>query len=512
MILLIEPISKRIGMYVPAYPLSLIEVAAFVKSRLPRVDIRIISMPMDYGLPLSKEGRDVIYRELLEDVSEMKPHGIGISCTAISQAEEVIHVCELIKARDPDIFIFLGGYFPTLYYEEIFSRTGAVDLIVAGEGEVPALRIIELLENGEDPRRHDIPRLVWTEERQLRITGKGEGFDLNMKTCLDLSLLRHPRAYDSIPYAFSRGCSYRCNFCMESYIRSTRKEVPISIVEKDLTNLSRQSNARTLLVSDALFQSFHLLPLLRSIGFQVIFETRCDVLSPSVFSESADVCAAFALGFESASYSTLKRMNKVKNRAHYGHYLTNALDIFKEAAKREIPIMVFMVAGYPGDTEDDLRESLLFAREISKHSGPGGHVFKIGECHVYPKTRLYDLARSLPDVVFDDDGVFGQNVVRRPSKDLAFETVLTYMREIFSLSNQTPRLQKTLLTIMPFFRLPVEALKDESIPGKCYRNGNRDILSVHKESLSLFKALIPELTRKYRHLMSEQRKTRSLDF
>ena len=114
MILLIEPISKRIGMYVPAYPLSLIEVAAFVKSRLPRVDIRIISMPMDYGLPLSKEGRDVIYRELLEDVSEMKPHGIGISCTAISQAEEVIHVCELIKARDPDIFIFLGGYFPTL--------------------------------------------------------------------------------------------------------------------------------------------------------------------------------------------------------------------------------------------------------------------------------------------------------------------------------------------------------------------------------------------------------------
>jgi hypothetical protein len=124
----------------------------------------------------------------------------------------------------------------------------------------------------------------------------------------------------------------------------------------------------------------------------------------------------------------------------------------------------------------------------------------------------YDITRSLPDVVFDNDGVFGQNVVRRPSKDLAFETVLAYMREVFSLSNQTPRLQEILLTIMPFFRLPVTALKDESIPERCYRNGNRDILSVHKKSLSSFKVLIPELTRKYRHLMSEQRKTRSLDF
>ena len=512
MILLIEPISRNIGMYVPAYPLPLIEIGAFAKTRLPEVDIRIISIPMDYGLPLSRAGRDAIYRELLEDISEMKPRGIGISCTAISQAEEAIHVCDLIKACDPHIFLFLGGYFPTLYYKEIFSRTEAVDLIVTGEGEVPALQIMELLENGEDPRQDHIPRLVWKEDGQIRITREGERFDLNMKACLDLSLLKYPRAYDIMLYAFSRGCAYGCNFCMERYIRPSRKEVPIDILEKDLPNLLRQNNARTLLVSDALFQSFDLFPLLRSLGIKVVFETRCDVLTPSTFAEIADVCAALAIGFESASYSTLKRMNKARDRSQYEYYMANTLAIFKEAAKREIPIMIFMIAGYPGDTEEDLRETLLFAREVSKHSGPGGHVFKIGECHVYPRTRLYDITRSLPDVVFDDDGVFGQNVVRRPSKDLAFETVLAYMREVFRLSNQTPTLQKTLLTIMPFFRLPVTALKDESIPERCYRNGNRDILSVHRESLSSFKALIPELTRKYRHLMSEQRKTRSFDF
>jgi pyruvate-formate lyase-activating enzyme len=498
-------------MYVPAYSLPLVEIAAFVKSKLPKVDIRIISMPMDYGLPLSREGRDKIYQELLEDISEMKPRGIGISCTAVSQAEEVINLCNLIKIHDPDIFIFLGGYFPTLYYEEILARTSAVDLIVMGDGELPALRIIELLEDGENPRKEHIPRLVWKEDGQIRITNRGERFDLNMKACPDLSLLAHPRAYDIALYSFSRGCSFACNFCMESYIRPSRREVPANIVQRDLTALSRQSQARTLLISDALFQSFHLLPFLRSLDFQVIFETRCDVLTPSIFSEVTDVCAALAIGFESASYNTLRRMNKVRDRSHYERYMTSALAIFKEAARREIPVMFFVIAGYPGDTEDDLEETLRFARDISQHSGPGGHVFKIGECQVYPKTRLHDFARSLPDVVFDDDGVFGQNVVRQPSRNLKFETVLSYMKEIFGLSNQTPRLQETLLTLMPFFRLPVVALRDESIPARYYRSSDRDIFVVHGGNLSSVKSLIPELSQKYRHLMAEQRKTRNLN-
>ena len=144
MILFIEPISKNIGMYVPGYPLSIMEVASFVKSNMPEAEIEIISLPGDYGLPLTQEGKEQIYREFLTEISEIKPKGVGISCTAIAQAEETMYLCERIKEYDPSIFIFLGGYVPTIYYEEILSRTSAVDLIVIGEGEIPALKIIEL--------------------------------------------------------------------------------------------------------------------------------------------------------------------------------------------------------------------------------------------------------------------------------------------------------------------------------------------------------------------------------
>ena len=296
---------------------------------------------------------------------------------------------------------------------------------------------------------------------------------------------------------------------MEEFIRPYRKKVPLEIIRQDLKNLLHHINAHTLLVSDALFKSFDIFPLLRSLGLKVNFETRCDVLNPSIISQIADIGGALALGFESASYNTLKRMNKVRDRSHYEKYISNTLAIFKAAASNEIPLMIFMIAGYPGDTEEDLSESLAFAKTLSKNSGPGGHIFKIGECRVYPKTKIYDLAVSLPDVVFDD-GVFGQNVVRSPSKNLNFETVLDYIHQIFNLSNYTPKLYQALLNIMPFFRFTAPALRDKIIPDSCFMDDQRSIFNVHRESLSTFKKLAPELTKKYKRLMSGKRSSRDL--
>jgi pyruvate-formate lyase-activating enzyme len=497
-------------MYVPAYPLPLVEIASFVKFNMPGVEIGIISIPVDYGLPLTQGGKEQIYQELLRDISEIKPKGIGISCTAIAQAEEVIHLCELIKEYYPNIFVFLGGYFPTMYYAEIFSRTSAVDVIVIGEGEVPALRIIECLEKGKNPINEDIPNLAWKKDDQVNLGKKGERFDLSKKALLNLGLLRYPRAYDILLYAFSRGCPYQCNFCMEESVRPIRKEVPFEIVRKDLENLSLRSNTHTLLISDALFKSFDLFPLFRSLGMKVNFETRCDVLDSSVIRQIADVCGILAFGFESASYNTLRRMNKVRDRSHYQKYISNMRAIFNGAVQCEIPIMIFMIAGYPGDTEEDLEESLIFAKELSKNGGPGGHVFKIGECRAYPKTKLYNLALSAPDVFFDDDGVFGQNVVRQPSKNLDFETIVAYMKEVFDLSNNTSKLQKNLLNIMPFFRLPAHAFRDHMIPDTCFSGNNREIFDVKGESLSTFREFVPRLNEKYRKWMSGQRSTRDL--
>jgi len=510
LILFIEPISKNIDMYVPAYPLPILEIASYIKTNLPEIKIEIVSIPVDYGLPLTKEGKEKIYRQLLKDIPQIKPRGVGISCTAIAQAEEVIRLCELIKAQDPDIFVFIGGYFPTIYYEEIFSRTSAIDLIVVGEGEGATLKIAQFLERGKNPIGEDIPNVVWRRNGKIQATKRSPKFDLSKKAHINLELLRHPKDYDILPYAFSRGCSFHCNFCMEEFIRPIRQEVPLKTIREDLTQLAHHSNAHTLLISDPLFKSFDLFPLIQSLGLKINFETRCDILDPAIIPQIKDVCGVLALGFESASYDTLRRMNKVRDRSHYQKYISNTISIFQKAIENEIPLMVFMIAGYPGDTENDLRDSLDFVRALSGNNAPGGYVFKIGECRVYPKTKIYDLALSLPDVIFDNDGVFGQNVVKQSSKNLSFKTILGYIEEIFNLSHLTPKLQAAIMNIMPFFRLPGEALRDAIIPDICYQGDNRDILNVQGPALGKFREFIPTLTKKYKKEMSGQRSMRSL--
>jgi radical SAM superfamily enzyme YgiQ (UPF0313 family) len=201
-------------------------------------------------------------------------------------------------------------------------------------------------------------------------------------------------------------------------------------------------------------------------------------------------------------------VKKVKDKVLYEKYISKTMAIFKEAAKNEIPIMVFMIAGYPGDTEQDFQESLAFAIKISKNKGPGGHIFKIGECRVYPKTKIYDLALSLPDAVFDGGGVFRQNIIQQPSKYLDLDTLLYYMREIYNLSNFTSILQSSLLNIMPSFRLPANALKDDLIPETRFKGNGGEIFSIQSESLKAFRPLAPILKDRYTNLMSKQRSMR----
>ena len=510
MILLIEPVSTNIDMFIPAYPLPLLEIASFVKARLKDVKIEIRSLATDYGIPLNKAGKALVYKNLADDIVRLNPKGVGISCTAIAQAEETLQLCEAIRTWAPDTFIFIGGYFPSIYYEEVLSRSTNIDVIIIGEGEEPALRIIDCLEKNQNPLSDDISGLAWRDGEQIHLSAPSQRFNLRQKALLNLGLLAHPQDYQVLPYSFSRGCPHRCSFCMEDVLRPQRRRVPSTIIESDLQNMETWSSVHTLLISDALFKSFEFFPLLRRLQKKVNFETRCDALDPNLLDQFADVCGILALGLESASYSSLRRMNKIRDRAHYQRYLAQAEAIFTRAVANKIPIMVFMIAGYPGDREQDLQESLAFVKKLSRVKGDGGYIFKIGETRVYPKTRIYDWALQEPGVFVEKMSAFGESVVRRPSRHLAFDTVELYMQEIFSRSHATSMLNERLGNLMPFFRLPIEAMNDTNIPANCYMDRRRSVIIAKGKRLDTFRKHLPNLKEKYKTGRAGQRSTRTL--
>jgi hypothetical protein len=84
------------------------------------------------------------------------------------------------------------------------------------------------------------------------------------------------------------------------------------------------------------------------------------------------------------------------------------------------------------------------------------------------------------------------------------------VRDIFNLSRYTPKLLEAISNMMPFFRLPARALKDDMIPDTCFRDEDRGMFNLHGESLSDFRELVPRLTEKHKKWMSGQRSTRNL--
>ncbi len=86
------------------------------------------------------------------------------------------------------------------------------------------------------------------------------------------------------------------------------------------------------------------------------------------------------------------------------------------------------------------------------------------------------------------------------------------MTEISALANNTPKMQRTVLNMMPFFRLPAHALSDEMIPDVCFGDSSREIFDVQGESLAAFRKLVPGLTKKYKKWISAQRSDRTLQF
>jgi len=509
-LVLIEPLSSNIGMFVPAYPLACLEIASFVQHRWPEVPVHVISMPLDYGVALDREGKADITNRLLTDLDRLKPMGVGISCSAIAQAEQAMDLAARIKAAMPQTAVFMGGYFPTLYFTEVLNRCPALDWVVCGEGEQVASDIVGCLISGKDPRTAGVANLAWQHREALCQTPRRPRFDLRAKARLNPGLMLHGTCCHILPYAFSRGCSFRCHFCMEDHIRPHRQEVPQDLVWADLQTLLNAMPITTILASDALFQSFHLLPGLRDKGVKIHFETRCDAMDPERVAALGEVCGLLALGLESASMDTLRRMNKIKDRDHGQRYLKGAEAIFTKAARAGVPTAVFMIAGYPGDTAADLDQSLSFVRRLAAVGGPAGHVFKVGECHVYPRTKTEALARSLPGVIYDDDGVLGHNVVRQPSAGLNFDALLGYMDAVFGMSRLAPALQGELATVMPFFRLPVAALSDPMVPAACYHDERRRVLRTDGPALALFARTVPALRAKYRPQAAKDRGHRRL--
>ncbi|HYY41414.1 MAG TPA: cobalamin-dependent protein, partial [Pyrinomonadaceae bacterium] len=154
-----------------------------------------------------------LYERAALDLLAARPDAVGFTALGCSFLF-ALNVAALLKRREPDLPILLGGPHATMLHRQILERFPQFDVIVRHEADeiFPAV-----LANLAARRFQDIPGLSWRGAR-------AQGLHFNEGKPIVHELDRLPRLnYDHYPVAelglellrieAGRGCPFMCTFC-----------------------------------------------------------------------------------------------------------------------------------------------------------------------------------------------------------------------------------------------------------------------------------------------------------
>jgi anaerobic magnesium-protoporphyrin IX monomethyl ester cyclase len=172
-------------------------------------------------------------------------HIVAFSCY-IWNITQTLAVARAIKKINPGVKILLGGPEVSYEYNDIIARD-EVDYIIVGEGEIPFSGFLNAY-----PDVEQVPNLVHKVNGEVRFFPKQVMFDLENYKGINPYINDTPEAlYNKVCYVeTSRGCPYKCEFCLASLDNKVRY-LPLDDIKNNLAYL--MEHGRTIKFLDRTF-------------------------------------------------------------------------------------------------------------------------------------------------------------------------------------------------------------------------------------------------------------------
>lgn len=375
-------------------PLGLCNLAAVV--RKAGIEVSIIDAP----------AAELGIKETFEMVREFDPDLIGITAVTIS-INNAARLAQYIKERNPQCTIVLGGPHVTAALKETLTRFPQFDFAVIGEGEDTLLEIVA----GSTKNRNveKIPGIAFRRNGDIVFSTPRpfiENLDKLPLPSWDL-LPDFPKAYSqsamrshrfpSASLITSRGCYGKCTFCDTACfgrrIRNHSAEYVIAMIK----NLIDRHHVKDISFYDDNFIAFpqRISKICKRITDEKLDTTwSCNSRIDAVQSfEQLQMlkkagCWQICYGIESGNQ---KILNEVKKNVS----LEQIKQVVEWTAKAGIYVKGFFMMGLPLETEETLRQTVDFARELPLTSA---HVTFTTPL---PGSELYNTASQYG--VFDND-------------------------------------------------------------------------------------------------------------
>jgi radical SAM superfamily enzyme YgiQ (UPF0313 family) len=354
-------------------PLTLTTLASLVPPEIP-VDIRIID----------------------EGVDEIDPDRLDADLAGISAITGTAPRSYEISARlrKRGIPVVIGGVHPTLMPEEAMQHA---DSVVAGYAEESWPQLLRDFIAGRMRRRYD-------QSPQLNLTN----LPFPQRQLFDSRLVNVGETIEA-----TRGCIYKCDFCVVPTAWGKPLQKPVADVIADI----KQMGAKRVIFLDLnliadipyakeLFTA--LIPLkIRWAGLVTTTIAWDDELLDLT---ARSGCKGLLIGFESLNQESLKEAKKAFNMRRSYH------DVVRRIHDRGIAIMGCFVFGFDHDTLDTFDETVEFIME-SRMDLP-----RYAIAVPFPNTGLFKRLKAEDRITTENWSLYdGQHVVFEPKNMTADE-------------------------------------------------------------------------------------------
>ncbi len=323
-----------------------------------------------------KEGYDL--SGMRQALKGLKPRIVGFQVFS-SSYHSVIQGAEMVKDTLPGTLVIVGGPHVSATGTQMLREVPSIDYGFVGEAETGFPLLLRRLLRAEPIPMEDIPGLVWRERGELKENPRAIIKDLDALGFPAWDLMP-PHTYPDAPQgafykqlpiapmASSRGCPYSCTFCGSPVNMGNRlrfRSLDHVFAEMDL--LRTQYGVKEFHFVDDMFNASksRVMKFCKTLrdknwGINYTFPNglRLNTIDEEMLVAMKESGAyAFTVGIESGSPRILEAMNKK---------LT--IEMIREKvnliSKSGLEPSGFFLIGFPGETKEDMRLTLEFAKSL----------------------------------------------------------------------------------------------------------------------------------------------------
>jgi radical SAM superfamily enzyme YgiQ (UPF0313 family) len=356
--------------------------------------------------------RNLFETTIIPQIRREEPDVVGISLTSSEQVVAAFTLAFMIKEAGLSTHVTLGGKLIT-GWRDLLPKAEPLwelfDSAIAFEGEVALLQLVKALGGTRDGAPgggadlSTVPNLMYRDGSGVQVN---EFKEPEPTECLPIpsfdglpldSYLTPSRV---LPVWASRGCYWgRCAFCNVGYGESKHfDELQAARVVEEMATLSQAYGTEKFFFADEaltprMLRALSSLLIEEGASFKWASCVRCEPgITADLLKEMRRAgCRLLSFGIESGSQRVLDRMHK-------GTSMETVRQNLRDSAAAGIWNHVFMFFGFPGETEQDARETIEFFqanRDVIQSLSSNTFLLE-RYARAFDDPETYDISRIVP--------------------------------------------------------------------------------------------------------------------